>query len=873
MKSLACLVFLATLVALPALAQEQEVLRPATATKAIAAPQVTLQTGLEQLDWDPVRRGALLLVAPNTLLLTGKTPLPPPRSGYGLPELVGYFEQQVVRFSTLTTAGPTQITELRVPDRFEDLQQDFYRPRSSHAFLASLSPSQIQQAAGAQGIGYTELSDARQRALWEKLFPPNLDFRGSSAVPPAMAAGQTPWYGKQSLPVLSVGTQRTFRIRLRCDLTFLAQPGNYSVSLSETPSGFVQVALRALPVSPDKLDEYQREQAKGKSGTGKVLYRRSPSDLDLSQERFAVPLSLADAKTVGDVVQRAAKALSLELYADARLASQPVFIRIAPGQSVSAADALNAILRASATTIRRLQAGQSAAFVITHDRVPLGNTSVTLFDGILPQEMGKMQEQMSDDKAQKLALRKLRQAKLLTTLPRAAGAGASENVWQAALEGKDAKFSLTELPGDVRGKIEAAWSARQGRPGPNGVPPPAAPQSALPKLRVNVQVLCPSLGEAQLSVLTLSDLTPQPEIPLVKLPETIKTRGLRVRSPKTQEEAKQLLAMCRARGVTVLYVALSGDANDDRGMSLLSAEKDALPLVPTLSPLMPAPTDTPRERDISVTGRTASEMAQGRPALSAIAQIMPFIVPLFEQITHLDALTPEAVPVDRFAERVARLAALPGVTQIGLHDLAALGYVNVSERGLETLWTGGYSASERLAFLRTHGIDPSDFLEVKGFPNTGEFTLPFFTNSEQNTALQAAWNERRKARAVQLRKRLEAAFQTARLSKPLMQMDGGFVIMGRQQWKSWKGVAGPLNITYWEALTRLGPGGDGDSLDETSTIRKWLAQRLERKAASSEENSFPEFAALPPAGFVYDLSDVPLAQALVLLEAIIAPKN
>ena len=56
MKSLACLVSLAALAALPALAQEQEVLRPATATKAIAVPQVTLQTGLEQLDWDPVRR-------------------------------------------------------------------------------------------------------------------------------------------------------------------------------------------------------------------------------------------------------------------------------------------------------------------------------------------------------------------------------------------------------------------------------------------------------------------------------------------------------------------------------------------------------------------------------------------------------------------------------------------------------------------------------------------------------------------------------------------------------------------------------------------------------------------------------------------------
>ncbi|WP_309711971.1 hypothetical protein, partial [Armatimonas sp.] len=401
MKTLA--LFMA-LVALPAMAQEEVKIAPAQDTPAQATlahavpapPQVTLESGLGQLDWDPVRRGALLLVAPNKLVLNNKTPLPPPRNGYGLPELVGYFDQQVVRFGTLTTAGPTQVTELAVPPAIEDMAQDFFRNRPPHAFLASLSPSQLQRAATAQGIGYADLSDERQKSLWGKLFPANLNFQGSDSVPPGMRAGQTPWYGKGTLPVLSEVAQRGFRIRLRNLITLTVSPGGYSVGLSDPPQGFVQVALRSTPVAPDKFYEYQREQAKTKSGTLKVLYRRKPSDLDLTQERFSVPISLDGAKTVDDVVKQAAQALRLELYADARIASQPVFIRIAPGQSVSAADALSAIIRATATTIRRLQAGQNMAFLITHDRVPLGNTSVTLFDAILPREMGKMQEQMSD---------------------------------------------------------------------------------------------------------------------------------------------------------------------------------------------------------------------------------------------------------------------------------------------------------------------------------------------------------------------------------------------------------------------------------------------------------------------------------------------
>ena len=521
--------------------------------------------------------------------------------------------------------------------------------------------------------------------------------------------------------------------------------------------------------------------------------------------------------------------------------------------------------------------GQSVAFVISHDRVPLGNTSVALFDGILPQEMGEMQEEVSRLKAKKLALGKLRQSKLLTTLPRGVASQVPEALWQAALDGKStARFSVSELPAAVGARVQADWSARQRYPDPDGDPPPKPPQSVSPQLSLQVRVLCPSLGEASLGRLSVEELIPQPEVPLVVLPETIKTRGLRVRPPKSAAEAKQLVAQAKARGFTVLYLALSGDANDDRGVGLLAAEKEALSLIPTLSPLMPGPTDTQRERDISVTGRTTAELAQGRPALGAIAQIIPYIVPLFEQITRLDALTPEAVPVERFTERVARLAALPGVVQIGLYDTAALGYQGSQERGLETLWTGGYSAAERLAFLRTKGIDPSDFLDVNGLSNTGQFKLPFFSEDALTGTLRSAWDTRRKARADQLQKRLEAAFQRAHVTKPVQKLSGGLALMGTQQWKTGKGSAGPVNLPYWEAMMSLIAGVDSDSPDENSSIRRWLTQRLTPRPATANpelQEALPGSQTIPAAGFVYDLADLSLAQALAHLEAVIAAKN
>lgn len=872
MKPFALLVVLLVLLT-PLWAQDGQRL-PAKATP---APQTTLGTELAHLDWEPMRRGALLLVAPDLRVWEGKNLLPPPpRNGYGLPELVGYFEQQMVRFSTLTTAGPIRITELRVPPVVEDLQQDFNRERKPHTFLASLSPSQLQQAGGAQGIGYEDLSDAAQKALWDKMFPPTLDFLGSSAVPLGMISGQTPWDEKRRLPLLSVATQRRFRLCLRYKVTLLAQPGNIDIALSPPLPGSVTVALRALPVPPDQLGEYQSRRAKEGALTQEIPYHRKPSDLDLSSERFAVPISLDGAKTIGDVVQRSAQALRLELYADARLAPLPVYTRVVPGQTVRASDALNALLRATATTIRRLQVGSSVAYVMSYDRVPLGNLSVTLFDGTMPQELSKQREELSELKALTVAKSKLGQAKLLTSLPRGVGGGVSEKIWQAALEHKDTKFPLTELSGDTRAKVQAAWSARQGKPGSDGIPLPPAPQSVRARVGVVVQILCPSLGEANLEFIPPQDLMPPPDMPLVKLPVAIKMRGLRVRSPQTATEAKQLLNEAKRRGFTTLYVTLSGDASDDRGLGLLSAEKGPLSLVPTLSPLMPAPTDVSRERDISVTGRTASEMAQGRAALSDAARIFPFVIPIFEQITRLDALTPEAVPVDRFAARVARLAALPGVSQIAFTDLAAPGYLEESDSQVETLWAGGYSTAERLAFLRAKGIDPADFLFVDASlgASSEEISLPFFTDEEQSDPLKHAWKERCKERVELLRKRLEAAFRAARVSKPLQVLKAGFMSMGESSWNTWKGGLGPRNIPHWELLVAAEFGRNADSsTDPAAMIRQSLAQLLESRAASDGEQEPRESRGVSSPGFVYDLSELPLGEALKVLEVVIAPKN
>lgn len=401
--------------------EEPPPLVPGKAAAVTQAPR--LKDGLMLLDWDPARRGPLLLIGAEKAVLKGKT-IPPPRNGYGLPELVGYFDLQTERFPTLMTAGPINMTVLSTPTvtSFNGMQE-YFRPANPLPLLESLEPSQLQQALSPAGLGYAALSSERQRALWEKMLPITLVFQESSfgVLPPAMLAGQSAWWGNAKLPLLSPNAQRSLRLRLSLDLALTAQPGGYEIRFKDPRGQSIQVALKAMPIAPDKLDQQRREQEK-LSSSQKLPYRRKLSDLDPANERFAVPISLEGIETVGALTQRIAQAIRVELYADKRIADLSVFVKTLPDQKVSAGDALGAILRATCFTIRRLEAGRDSAYVITFDRVPLGNQSVVLFDNILPQMMREMQNMLSTAQESAEASRKLRKKDLLKSLTRGEGA-------------------------------------------------------------------------------------------------------------------------------------------------------------------------------------------------------------------------------------------------------------------------------------------------------------------------------------------------------------------------------------------------------------------------------------------------------------------
>lgn len=860
-----------SLTALPTLAQEVEVLTPrAQATP--APPSPSLQDGLAQLDWDPARRGPLLLIAPEQARVKGRT-LPPPRGGYGLPELLGYVDQQLVRFPSLTSAGPNTMVVLSTPtvNSFRGMSE-FFRSGEPRALLDSLDTAQLNKALSAGGLGYADLTSEHQRGLWTKMLPYTLTFQETPGpFPSALGAGQSPWWGNQKIPVLSPAAQRNLRLRVSLDLTLTAQPGGYEVGFTERTGGAIQVALRALPQSPDEVSRQRQEQEK-LSSTQTVPYHRKLSDLDPTTERFNTPISLAELKTVGELVQRVAKAVNLELYADPRIAALPVFVKALPDQGVTAGDALGAVLRATCFTVRRLSAGRESAFVVTFDRVPLGNQSVALFDTMMPQILQEMQSQMAEQKAGTEASQKLRKKNLLKLLKRGEGAEAPEFLWSAALGGKPEPVPLASLPGSLQTKAQAIWTRVQAYKYPDGTPPPKRPEALLPRAQVRVFLSGEGLGRAELASLSVKELLPPEQPPLVSLPPTLKTRSLLVNPPREAASAKKLIALAKERGFNQLVVALSGDANDDLAVSLLTAEKDALPVLAMLSPITPGPTDTLRERDLSVTGRTALEMAQGRTALGELSTALPFIRPLFEQITKLNALTPEAVPVERVASRVLKLTSLPGVAGVVFQGLKVPGYEQSFDSGnLETLWAGGYTASERLAFLRAKGADPADFLQLEGVG--GSVALPFFGSGRDET--RRLWNERRKQRAELLRKRLDTALQAAKITKPIWQLETRSVMDESGVWKPWKpGLTGPVQLTHWSALNRRMPfGGDDEAaaLDDIGLVRLWLAERLKRPATPEEEGAgslFPNVVG--PAGFVLDLTDLSFAESLVLIEAVVA---
>ncbi|MGC4042169.1 MAG: hypothetical protein QM758_00005, partial [Armatimonas sp.] len=563
-------------------------------------------------------------------------------------------------------------------------------------------------------------------------------------------------------------------------------------------------------------------------------------------------ISLSGVATVGELVARIAKASNLELYVDRRLGSLAVVAVTEPGQTVRAGDALAVLIRATATAVRAVSAGNERAFVLTHDRVPLSVTSTEISDAMLP----ILAEQLSQSHPMGLHL-----PDVWDRIPKRERKPSPDSIWQKGEELNPKPFPLSELSEPLRQR------ARKIVEDLTDNIPVSQRDSVTVQAQATAELVAPFWGGATASVGTLpmKSFRPPADLPPVLLPAAPKIRAWQIALPRTAAERVRLLSLAADRGVTTLFIPLSGDTHEDALFTALAQEAQArkLSVIPTLCPLQPAPDDTTLERDLSLTGRSATEMNAGR-SLGVLTEAMPPLGSFFRRITERDFVTPEAAPLTAFARRVATLAAVPGVTDIVLAEVVAPGYSNRPTNDFDYLWTGGATATARLAILRRDGFDPVDI----GSGIMGRLAPPLFESSEPDTLLRKFRKERRDVYLKRLDTALKATSLRARIwVAPLL--DGGGMAFQEQFLSPWRGklpagnteaVPGSLRLydhaaAVMQAMNEQMDGLNGE--EEPNLTRRWLSNLFEKDKAQS---------------FVLDFSDLLLADAMKLVETAIAKR-
>ncbi|MFM7323223.1 MAG: hypothetical protein ACKO5K_17130, partial [Armatimonadota bacterium] len=396
-------------------------------------PANSIAAVADKLAWDGARLGPLVIVAPERLRpRTGNPmldmmgqfdpgdfedapsvenkipealkPRPLPAAGPGgyrletLAEAVGRRVLRTGRVHTLApvdVAKPVSFKEM-LGGNMEAMMGDMGSDDGLLIFLASLDKGQWALATSPQGIG-PEALDPRQRTQFQRLVPPMTSIWFPKGTAPQRTLPEDPEsaFSKlfsggtpdpkalrevigQTLPAEVVAS---FRLRIRRDVSVSAVPVRSGTTVPDLAGEQAPMDID-VPPAADRWDQAQivlREEAFAlmeKSfglvmglGANRIPAAPKRTDLDPKSPSLQVAISLAGAKTVGDLVARIAEATRLPVLCDARIGTLGVLVR---GETAPAGDVLAAILRGLHGAVRRLDDGQDRVYLVVEDVVPQG---------------------------------------------------------------------------------------------------------------------------------------------------------------------------------------------------------------------------------------------------------------------------------------------------------------------------------------------------------------------------------------------------------------------------------------------------------------------------------------------------------------------
>jgi hypothetical protein len=876
-----------------------------------------LTSVLPSLYWSVAARGPLLIVGAERYKLTnepkplsffggagmfggmmdmatlmGQKPQEPlkldaaPREGWNPTVIAPRFGSQIVRVGTVSVFAPlllpdtsTKKDPLGGADIAELIQEGMAMGMGGSRLLpllASLTPNQLNQATSAAGLPIASL-DRTQKALFQPLLRRSLPFR-------FMQKPNLPVTGPfEQAPLIPQADQSQFRLRLTRSLSITptvadagaSGPGiRMAMRLGNLVSEPTEGEVRTLALKPGKQPNPMAMMTMlGMGGTEKgVPARKKSSEINTDAGFLNAPVSLANIKTVEELVARVAQVTKLALVADQRIGKLSVSAR---GTSARAGDVIQALCWAVGGAVRRVSDDRESVYLLTEQvEIKEGSNPIA---AIMPAVSGMMQDQkVAERKATDARIRLIRQG-VLSSVPRGVGARMGEGLWRVAEarptpEGN--KVSVGELPADLQKQAiqrheefsKAFASIPDGTPGltkPSGNP--------LTHVRCGqdlvAELVAPTLGAvATLTSLDAAEIHPEIPVPApppaVTLPEQIKTRALLVALPASVAQSEALVASAQSRGFTELRVSTAVSQEKELAQ-LAAAARGKLGVIAVLGPLEPLTETAPRER--SWAGQSFPEWLATPSSQKFVSDLPPQLRPLMGRLFGQDYTTPEGADVAGFVARVKRLLALPGVTGFAMERLAAPGYrdgVGAMSDGAMFFWQGGANARERVAFLKEQ---KSDAAEQGGFNLTEMFS---------GGGSRTAWLKRTTARSDAFLARLSAG-----LTKENLVPNSVLSASEPPRWEKWtgkftQGAAVTMNlrpvlktISYSRILAQPGSLGDASEFagfDEPDQFAGLLGKELTQLTSTDSETRWD--------GLVIDLADQSPEVSLVLLERALLKK-
>jgi hypothetical protein len=687
--------------------------------------------------------------------------------------------------------------------------------------LDSLTPAEFALLAG-DGLTAADLT-ADQRTLFAALIPSPFQIVPANVVEPVFRGANTFAGDAQMSKIRATYDQQTMSLsddqvigNLRLH-AYLHE--EFSVDTGATAGSFSTAAVYAPNYSsgPSKLTlldvGHGTTPNKSQAYFSRLLIARQPnlpkgSDLSAQALDPSIQVSIANVKTVADLVNALAKALKLELYADESYEKDPVYLAGDLTTVQPAADMLSALTLCVHGTWRQV----GPAYVLTDDKLGLGarqqyvtdvlhcwsnrlsDAAVQTGDHLRDLDWLHNLSLVSGSSADPVHNQLLSRDDLLNIL----GANGAE---QGNIQWKDlptaAQTTLTQQMNDQEKTTDAAGA------------PLTKQVNANTTVNVNVDIQtaleAPGTGIMSFVLFPVDDTNvPASTVPASGAkPSLIEpVRGV-LCALKTATDAKLAVDILPGIGLNTLFVdvfnngrayfsntVIAPESTDAGGVlsaalaegvakhipiyavvDLLSRRKDAA----TVSPL---PWLSSAAEDVNVFGEASEVGMQRRIQADILPHKYSSVLYAIESGPSSNGWVSPADPVvlKTMPALIRALAAMPGLSGIVFQDTAPPGYdgANLISRDdpVDADMGLGFSPTNRLAYLRSAHVDPVD-IEVEsdsGFylPSAGWAPINFDTSIPGFGSTAVSWPGFLKDEDIALLKQCFAASSAINPTLPLL---------------------------------------------------------------------------------------------------------